>query len=164
MMQIFKRWTILIAFSFLLAGCGDNEEQVDLLFFTDIEETEVEKLRTTVQGQLDDSLSQSIDLEVYSPVYERLISEIATHNGDVILVEADMISPAVLDPEGLVELDDIVTDSQTYIATNPKTEEEHVYGITISASEYSSHELVALIPIYSDYAKQAITVLEKLSE
>lgn len=165
MMQILKRWTILLTFSFLLAGCGDNEEQVTLLFFTDIEETAEEELITTVKSQLDDSLSQSIDLEVYSPVYERLISEIAGHNGDVILIDADMVTPAVLEPEGLVELDHIVTNSQTYMATNPKTGEEHVYGITINASVgSSSHELVALIPIYSDYAKQAITVLEKLSE
>lgn len=164
-MEILKRWTILITFSFLLAGCSNDEEQVNLLFFTDIKETAEEELRTTVEGQLDDSISQSIDLEVYSPVYERLISEIAGHNGDVILIDPDMISPAVLDPEGLVELDDIVTERKTYTATNPKTEEEHVYGITINASDGgSSHELVALIPIYSDYAKQAITVLEKLSE
>lgn len=176
MKRLWKQCMLTLFVLFTLVGCS-NEEGMNWLFFSQIpSEAEADVAAIVNEVNTSDS-ADALTIQLISPAYERLINEIASHHGDILFIDESMLYPAVLDPEGLVPLDEIAGEEfatlpSDYKAVHPDTGEEHVYVLPIEndsrlLSELgieTTNKLLALIPIYSDYSKQSLEVLKKLAE
>ncbi len=137
----------------ILSGCSSEDGLNISVFANEGQDSLIETIQTTLASE------QSIEIEQLPPHYERLITEIAAHNGDVLVVQQELINDTVLDPEGLVPLD-IDGGEQLVMVTNPETGEEEAYGLILPQS--TTTELIALIPVYSRYQDQAVALLQQL--
>lgn len=156
----------------ILGGCSDQDEAVEWIFFSEITSDAGEE----VEEKFKDMEGDSFTMHFYAAVYERLIGEIASHNGDILFVEADMLTPATFDIEGLLPLNSAVEKGkeipEEYKGFDPDTGEKNIYALPIDENSVLlkhfgvslDKPLVALVPIYSEQHEVSIEALKQLSK
>lgn len=158
----------------VLAGCGEKTDTLEILFFTQITEDKGDNVVNELDQIFPESTKQ-FQSKFYASVYERLIGEIAAHNGDILIVEADMLTPGTFDSEGLVPFkltenhkNEIPSD---YKLTNEKTNEDKIYAVPLDEKSALlekldielDKELVAMVPIYSEHQDLAVQMVMEFS-
>lgn len=165
---------IMIFLVLVLQGCGDKEKPVELLFFTSIpveNNDEIqEKLSTFAEAP-----SDNWKVQLYQPSFEKMLVEIAAHNGDVLFMSEELMS-AAYDPQGLVPLNEILTEQdrvkldESFIERDSDTTEEQIYAIPLSEEFLNKMEvnsqttILAFIPVYTEKKEQALEVLKTIME
>lgn len=158
-----------------MIGCSQSNDQFTILMFADIPSEKQEEVNKYVQHVLEVEESQ-YNLTVFPVTFERLVAEIATHNGDLLLIDEELMS-AAYDPDGLYELSDLrdvsLVETNPYFLINEDTGKREIYAIPIKRESLwfkemgidKEQSLVALVPIYSNkeaVAKQLIQSIGKL--
>ncbi|MCT1575743.1 hypothetical protein M3E13_05565 [Oceanobacillus kimchii] len=169
MYRLIKKFLIVLIVMLVLAGCGEKKDTLEILFFSQITEDIEDDVINELEQIYPESTKQ-FQSKFYASVYERLIGEIAAHNGDILIVEADMLTPGTFDSEGLVPFK-LTEDrknqiSQDYKLIYKKTNEEQVYAMPINKKSALFEnldieldmELVALVPIYSEHQDLAVQI------
>lgn len=160
----------------ILSGCSNKEDAISWMFFSELtNETGVELEELVMEHEMDVK-EETFNLQFFSPIYERLIGEIAAHNGDIIFVEEELLTPATFDAEGLQSLDAAVEEGKDipdkFKLTNLESGEENVYALPIEKDSILlknldidiNKSIVALVPIYSDKHNVSIKALADLSQ
>ncbi|MBM7540705.1 hypothetical protein [Amphibacillus cookii] len=150
-----------------LFGCSEQDVQ-HVLLFTELDHISQEEV---IEAWTNDRSLQTpvvdLNVEIIPPVYERLIMEIAAHNGDLLIIDTALLTPTILDPEGLVPLDEIVNQEQlteSFTAYHKVENTNHIYGIQLLTEDLipsikEPKEWVALIPIYVNDVNQSKQLL-----
>ncbi|MFC0558297.1 hypothetical protein [Halalkalibacter alkalisediminis] len=170
------KFLIPIIFIVTIIGCSNNEDKIELLFFSEIQ--------ATMQEEIEDMISNAISVEkdefivnIHPVTYERLIVEIASHNGDLLFLDEELMS-AAYDPDGLYRLDEALDDAwfalvpDKYKAIDSETGELHVYALPLNNESpflqtlgvELEAPLVAIIPVYSDNKAFSIKLLKYIIE
>lgn len=159
-----------------LNGCSSKEDAVNWIFFSTLTSETGAELEELMQENEIDINNENIDLQFYSPIYERLIGEIAAHHGDIIFVEEQLLTPVTFDAEGLQPLNEAIEEgkevSDKFKLIDPKSGEENIYGLPIEKDSFMlnllgtdiNEPIVAIIPIYSEKFDSSIKALEELSK
>ncbi|UOE93046.1 hypothetical protein [Alkalihalobacillus sp. LMS39] len=170
-----KRTRYFLFFIFVLlsmTGCSESNEQFTILVFADIPSEKQEEVNKYIQHVLEVEESQ-YDFTVFPVTFERLIAEIATHNGDLLLIDEELMS-AAYDPDGLYELSDInevsVIEPNPYFVINEETGKREIYAMPIQPDSLwfqkvgieIEQPLVALVPVYSNKEAMAKQLLQSI--
>lgn len=161
MKGLFK-FLIPIVFIVTISGCSNNEDKIEVLFFSEIQ--------NTMKGEIENIISGAVSIEAdefsvnLQPVtYERLIVEIASHNGDLLFIDEELMS-AAYDPEGLYPLEEALNDEliasipDRYRAIDTETGDIHVHALPLNNDSHFlrklgvelENPLVAIIPVYTN--------------
>ncbi|WP_017472013.1 hypothetical protein [Amphibacillus jilinensis] len=150
-----------------LFGCAEHEVQ-HVLLFTELDYSNQEQvIETWTNDRLIQTSKVDLNVEIIPPVYERLIMEIAAHNGDLLIIDTTLLTSTILDPEGLVPLDEIVNQNQVtehFTAFHKIENKDYVYGIQLITEDLipsirETKEWVALVPIYANDVNQSKQLL-----
>ncbi|WP_416151624.1 hypothetical protein ACM26V_11890 [Salipaludibacillus sp. HK11] len=174
--QFFVLSTICIIF--LLSACGNDDDNFNVLFFTEELSTltnvkEMEELITDSVPAIDEE-KFSVIFHVASP--EKLMVEIGGHQGDLIVVDERLLASAI-NPNGLYPLDNIAplgikeTMSEPHIQKDPDTEESRIYALPITNEAKVVRELgldleveiAGFVPVYVDDEALSIDLMEYLT-
>ena len=170
------KFLIPIVFIVTIIGCSNNEDKIEVLFFSDIQ--------ATMQEEIENRISTAVSIEndevvvnLHPVTYERLIVEIASHNGDLLFLDEELMS-AAYDPDGLFPLDEALDEEwlasvpDKYKAINSETGEWHVHALPLN-DEFPflqtlgvelQNPLVAIIPVYTDNKAFSIELLKYIIE
>ncbi|BAC14041.1 hypothetical protein ACFQ4N_06980 [Oceanobacillus iheyensis] len=173
--RFISKIVIALIFMLVLTGCGQKTDTLEILFFTEITEDTGDSLVNNLE-QIYPESALKFKSEFYASVYERLIAEIASHNGDILIVESNLLTPGSFDSEGLIPFE--LTDERKkdipkeYFLKNEKTKKDTIYALPIDENSdllgklniNLNSELVALVPIYSEHQDLAVQmVMEALT-
>ena len=160
----------------LLTGCQKEENSFDILVFSTLPDEALEEMKGLVKNEL------PIDLELkvsqYPPVDERLIVEIVSHAGDILIMDREFLA-SVYDAKELYDLTEFRHEEniieltsfglEALLADGEITEEVDVYDNSLKVSNLDTYynesepiELVAIIPKYIDDKDAAFSVIKKL--
>lgn len=165
----------------LLVACQNEEQEKDdftILIFSSLPELSAEKMKVFSK----EVLNHYSEIEMYPPVFERLVVEVASHHGDVIIVERDLL-PSIYDADGLYSLVELRNEINTVkldaseqgamIADEQISAEIDKYENALRIIEGTAFfyeenqyeevdELVVVIPIYTQFEKEAFALVERL--
>jgi hypothetical protein len=133
-----------------------------------------------MKGLAESEIPTNLELKVsqYPPVGERLIVEIVSHAGDILIMDREFLA-AVYDAKELYDLTEFRHDEnmieltsfelEALLADGEVTEEVDVYDNALKVSNLDTYynesepiELVAIIPKYVDDKDVAFSVIKKL--
>ncbi|RKL68179.1 hypothetical protein CR203_06745 [Salipaludibacillus neizhouensis] len=170
--QIFSGIMIL-----LLIGCaGEEGENLEVLVFSEslfdeVAQSEIDDL----VGDLWNSKSEMkpVESQFFLPLHERLLIEIASHNGDILLVNDEVLDMTV-DSEGLYAFDDYFPEDllqvpDVVLDSLPEDDQSNVYAYPLHHSDVFSEllndeKLYAIVPIYVDDPDSSFALLEGFIE
>ncbi|ARK29547.1 hypothetical protein [Halalkalibacter krulwichiae] len=175
-MRLTLKLLLPIVFIVIISGCNNNEDTFDLLIFSEIQNSKVEEVERFVK-KADVFEEDKFTVQMHPVTYERLIVEIASHNGDLYLLDEELMS-AAYDPIGLYPLDEALNEDwflktpREYKALNPEEGIESVYAFPLgnqsnllnSLGVQLEKPLVAIIPIYSGNKAFSIELLQYIIE
>lgn len=172
---------ILLSFVFilLLMGCGkDADDQFQIQVFSNVPGITSEELEAHTKLERDSLIG--LDIQQYPPVAERLLVEIASQAGDMIIVDRELLGIAY-DSEALYPLATIRTDENAVVLT------EYERSLFLSEEEWQEEavilenalkvlmvdefkyeleddpiELIAVIPKKTKNKEVAFAILQKL--
>ena len=165
--------------SVILFGCKQEdaaENNFTVFIFSSLPESSREKMKVFTENEVD-----QFDIELYPPVFERLVAEVASHHGDVFILDRDLL-PSIYDSEGLLPLETFRDESNTVKLDEAEQEAlladghtgkvdiyENALKVTNGAALFydesnfsEEHELVAVIPVYTKHEQKAYNLIENL--
>ncbi|MCG1021867.1 hypothetical protein [Sutcliffiella horikoshii] len=152
----------------MLSACQGKDDGFQILVYTDLPQDAV----LTGKNKLIDGnfVDQEVQLQLYPGMLERLMVDIVSHTGDILIIEKEML-PSILDPIGLEALDVVVDEDGEEIESELWAEDEdgmeRIYAIPIPMEHPIfngvpfQNELVAVIPKYGDDREKAFTILRQ---
>ncbi|SEN53116.1 hypothetical protein SAMN04488134_101292 [Amphibacillus marinus] len=149
-----KRYFLVIILVLVITGCA-KQDQLDVLVFG-----------SDQPAQLQIANNQQANVELLSNNYERLIMEIASHNGDVLVVDQTLVNTTVFDPEGLVPLDNLLAGDNNLTAlkgTDPNSGETNTYGLKIEGQSDQNQTFIVMVPKYSRNQADALAIIAALT-
>ncbi|KHF40225.1 hypothetical protein [Halalkalibacter okhensis] len=161
-MKVLGKIIFLFTCLMMIIGCNSNEENYKVLFFSDMPESVHENIETLVNEAIDIERAD-LELLMFPVTYERLVVEIAGHNGDLLFLKEELMS-AAYDPVGLIPLDEVIDQAtfdqipNDYKNVHEETGKTHVHALPINNESpflkrlgvTLDEPLVAIIPIYSE--------------
>ncbi|MCL7748252.1 hypothetical protein [Halalkalibacter alkaliphilus] len=146
----------------MIVGCNNNDEKYTLLFFSEIPESAQDEIEAVVKEAINIE-ETDFELNMFPVTYERLVVEIAGHNGDILFLKEELMS-AAYDPVGLIPLDEVIDQAtfdqipNDYKNVHDETGKTHVHALPIDNESpflkrlgvTLDEPLVAIIPIYSE--------------
>ena len=160
----------------LLTSCQKEENTFDILVFSTLPDVALEE----VTGLAKSELPTNLELKVpqYPPVAERLIVEIVSHAGDILIMDREFLA-SVYDAKELYDLTEFRNEENTIdltsfelealMADGEVTEEVDVYDNALKVINLDTYynesepiELVAIIPKYIEDKEVAFSVIKKL--
>ncbi|WP_100406468.1 lipoprotein [Bacillus solitudinis] len=171
------RWFALITVALGLTACGGDEvETIKIAFYSGLSHDLADDIEVMVGNGLGEMVEEPT-IELHPGMYERLIVDLATHEGDLLILREELMSMA-FDSEGLIPLDAAIDEaffsqiSSRYKDVNEETGEQHVYAIPLENDSLFLRELgveleeplIAIVPIFSDYYDEAIEVIAHLAQ
>ncbi|MFC0473299.1 hypothetical protein ACFFHM_23045 [Halalkalibacter kiskunsagensis] len=162
------RLLLLIVLIVMVSGCGNKEDKFEVFFFSDIPSSFAEGIENVIKEAV--SVEEEFELFMFPVTYERLVVEIAAHNGDIFFLKEELMSAAYA-PEGLVPLEKAVSEelfenTNEYKDVNSETGETHLYAVRIDNSSpllkgiELQDPLVAIVPVYSDKEALSLELLQ----
>lgn len=172
-MQFFTGIMMLV-----LVGCSGEEEsgKLELLVFNEslfdeAAQAEVHDLVADLWSQRSDV--KPVESQFFLPIHERLLIEIASHNGDILLVSDEVIDMTI-DPTGLHAFDDYFSEDLLHVPdvvqdSLPDDDRTQVYAYPLHHSEAFSEllneeELYAIVPVYVDDPDSSFALLKAFVE
>ncbi|WP_035663876.1 hypothetical protein [Halalkalibacter akibai] len=166
---------IPIVFIVIISGCSNNEDKTHVLFISSIPHTLAEEVEDVVSSAV--QMHEDLRVQMHPMSYERLMVEIAVHNGEILFLDEQLMS-AAYDPTGLVPLDEILNDEweslipDDYRAVDEKTGQTHVYAIPFNNDSSFlenlgvelENPLVAIVPIYAENKAFSMELLQYIME
>jgi hypothetical protein len=163
------RLLMMIIVIIMISGCSNKEDKFEVFFFSDIPSSFSEGFGSVAKEAVSVEDDQ-FELFMFPVTYERLVVEIAAHNGDIFFLKEELMS-AVFAPEGLVPLEDVVSEDlierdDDYRAVHPETGDTHLYAVRIDNNSpllegiELQDPLVAIIPIYTDKEELSLELLQ----
>lgn len=171
----------LVSSVLLLSACGNDNEEFEVLFFTEelnalIDDEERGSLEQLIADRIPDIHEDQFNVTFHVAIPEKFFVEIAAHQGDLIFVDEGLI-PAVINAEGLHSLNEVTSAqldenlSEPYRQLNPDTEEEEIYALPINNDTVLIQELgveindtiAGFIPLYTNKEELAKEVIEYLA-
>ncbi|AOV08606.1 hypothetical protein BI350_14395 [Sporosarcina ureilytica] len=169
-----------MSFVFLLVGCQkEDDNQFRIQVFSNVPAIAFEELEAHTNYNDVNLIDFKIDR--YPPVAERLLVEIVSHSGDLIIMDRAILGTAydseelhsldsLMTEENAVELTDIELELFTTDAEIDKVENEEIILKNalrvINSDEFiidsEPIELVAVIPKYTKSKEMAFSILEEL--
>lgn len=159
----------------ILTSCQKAEEnQFTIQVFSNVPKITIDELEAHTKVTFDKAIDYAV--EQYPPVPERLLVEIVSHSGDVIIVDRTILGTAY-DSEALYSLESLRTAENIVKLTNEEvplfttdstTDEEIILENAlrvVSIEEMTNSEsddLVAVIPKYTKDHEMAFSILEGL--
>ncbi|WP_416151155.1 hypothetical protein ACM26V_09380 [Salipaludibacillus sp. HK11] len=171
--------TVLLGFMSLslLIGCSNKDDSFDFLFFVDsfIHDQPEQQMRELVDENLIENSVEQISTTFFVPMEERLIIEIASHNGDILFLNREMTERA-MDPEGLHAFDDhlsletLANIPDQERKRHPDTNEWKVYAFPVSQTKIfkdnvslqGGEEVFAIIPVYVEDPVASFNLIKEL--
>lgn len=169
---------LLISFSLLLlVSCQEKEdERFQILVFSSIPENSLNEMKGLTKNIVNSQME--FDVKLYPAVAERLLLEIVSNAGDILIMERDLLATAY-DSDELYELVEFSTKENTILiseselealrAAGEEIEENAVYSNALRVTNMDeqvihteSIELVVIIPKYTKNKDIAISILENL--
>lgn len=170
---------LLISLPLLLTACGNDEKGYEVLIFTEeiSSETTEEEITEVLVEMLPHLSEENFSVIFHLAVADKFFMEAAAQHGDLMIADEYMLE-AVMDPEGLVPLEESITanagdiPADPYQQAHPDTGEMHYYAVPLNQEmrifkelEISMEEPVsAFIPAYSEHQELSSQVLEKIME
>lgn len=167
--------TLLILTLFLLIenGCSQKEEQLNLLFFSELPTTVEDEVASFITKKIEKE--NKLQLEFYPFHHEKLTIELAGRNGDIFFVPQEDVKN-LIDPVTFTILTEVINDtsfegvSEQFKGKHPDTGELQVYAIPVGNDSLLMKEigmtlqkpLAAFIPDYSEEKEEAIELLKYL--
>ncbi|QUW21572.1 hypothetical protein JSQ81_17520 [Sporosarcina sp. Marseille-Q4063] len=162
----------------LLTGCQKEENSFDILIFSTLPDEALEEMKGLAKSEIPTKLEFKVSQ--YPPVNERLIVEIVSHAGDILIMDREFLA-SVYDAKELYDLTEFRNEENTIeltsfelealLADGEVTEEADVYDNALKVSNLNTYynesepiELVAIIPKYIDDKDVAFSVIKKLVE
>jgi len=175
MRHLITRLLTILAVLVVLSGCGEKEEAVEILFFSDITKETGLRLIDELENTYPE-YDQKFNSKFNAAVYERLVGEIAAHNGDILIVEADMLTPATFDSEGLMPFE--ISEEhkkeipKQYSLMDEETGEENIYALPIDSNAALFRNLaielekplVAMVPVYGEHLDLSMKLVMEFSK
>ncbi len=160
----------------LLTGCQKEENSFDILVFSSLPDEALEEMKGLAKSELPTDLE--LKISQYPPVAERLIVEIVSHAGDILIMDREFLA-AVYDSKELYDLTEFRNEDNTIeltsfelealLADGEITEEVEVYDNALKVINFDVYynesepiELVAIIPKYIDEKEIAFSIINKL--
>lgn len=161
----------------LLVSCQqEKDDHFEILVFSSIPENALEEMKGLAKEELQGNTG--FDVKLYPAVAERLLLEIVSNAGDILIMERDLLATAY-DSDELYPLDVFRTKENTIELTKfeleglqaegEETKEDEVYLNALRVTNIPAYhidseliELVAIIPKYTKDKEVAISILEKL--
>ncbi|WP_339147500.1 MULTISPECIES: hypothetical protein [unclassified Sutcliffiella] len=152
----------------MLTACKGKDDGFQILVYTDLPQDSV----LTGKNKLGNGkfVDQEVQLQLYPGMLERLMVDIVSHTGDILIIEKEML-PSILDPIGLEALDVVVEEGGERIQSELRAEDEggmeRIYAIPIPMEHPIfngvpiQNELVAVVPKYGDDREKALTILRQ---
>ena len=160
----------------LLTSCQKEENSFDILVFSTLPDEALEEITGLAKSELPTNLELNVPL--YPPVGERLIVEIVSHAGDILIMDREFLA-SVYDAKELYDLTEFQNEENTIeltsfelealMADGEVTEEVDVYDNALKVINLDTYynesepiELVAIIPKYIEDKEVAFSVIKKL--
>ena len=164
--------------SIILFGCrqdGELEKNFTVIIFSSLPESSLEKMKVFTENGVDE-----FEIQLYPPVFERLVAEVASHHGDVFILDRDLL-PMIYDSEGLLSLETFRDESNT-VKLNKEEQEAlldegnekmDIYENALKVANGTAlfhdesnfneeNELVTVIPVYTKHEEEAYSLVENL--
>lgn len=151
-----KKFLVVILLSLTLVGCSyggvanHDPDTLQVIFLSTIPVSYDEALEDYIRDILSEEVKEGLDVEVTltMPNFDRLTIEIFNREADMIIVEGWLIPP-LLDPLGLVPLDQFYDDvdpavRSTYMTENEEGTDEHLFLIPLNEGS-GFHEYTGFI-------------------
>ncbi|MDT8859784.1 hypothetical protein N0O92_06025 [Alkalihalobacillus sp. MEB130] len=175
-MKVLGKMLLFVMCLLMIVGCNKNEEKYKLLFFSEIPESAQEDIEAVVKEAIDIE-ETGFELLMFPVTYERLVVEIAGHNGDILFLKEELMS-AAYDPVGLIPLDEVLDQATfeqipyEYKNVDKDTGETHVHALPLNNESpflkrlgiELEEPLVAIIPIYSENKAFSIELLRYIMD
>ena len=173
----FIRFFLLAILSLLLlTSCQKEENTFDILVFSTLPDEALEEIAALAKSELPTNLELNVPL--YPPVGERLIVEIVSHAGDILIMDREFLA-SVYDAKELYDLTEFRNKENTIeltsfelealMADGEVTEEVDVYDNSLKVINLDTYynesepiELVAIIPKYIEDKEVAFSIIKKL--
>jgi hypothetical protein len=163
---------IPIVFLVIISGCSNKEDKLELIFFSDLSSSKLEEIENIVQSAVAIDETE-FEVNMYPVTYERLIVEIASHNGDILFLDEELMS-AAYDTEGLHPLNEILNEDwisripSDYKEAHAETGETYVYALPLDNQSpflqdlgvKLENPLVAIVPVYTKNKAFSTEVLQ----
>lgn len=146
------RWlgVVLCVFFLFLMGCSKEEERrLHIMAFSDELYEQQEALKPFLT-------KDHVTFTVFPTILERFVVELVGHEADLLLVDGSLTE--AIDPEGLVELDELEGVSV------PVHEEEETVALSLQELLVEvvqlEQEHLLLVPVYSDQQQEALAFVK----
>ena len=171
------RLFLLAFFSLLLlTSCQKKENTFDILVFSTLPVEALEEITVLAKSELPTNLE--LEVPQYPPVVERLIVEIVSHAGDILIMDREFLA-SVYDAKELYNLTEFGNEENTIeltsfeldalMADGEVTEEDDIYDNALRVINLDTYynesepiELVAIIPKYIEDKDIAFSIIKKL--
>jgi len=160
----------------LITGCKQEENQFEILIFSSLPDEALAEMKGLATDEVDSTFE--FNISKYPPVGERLIVEIVSHSGDILIMDRELLA-AIYDTEELYNLTEFQNDEnkieltsfelEALMADGEITEPVDVYDNALKIISLEPYfiesepvELVAVIPKYIKNPETALAVIQKL--
>ena len=163
-------WLISFIAAFCLSACQGKTNGIDVLIFSDMSKGMKDQLvEKAFQPE-----QETYSVHIFPAVPEKLLVEITSKEGDVMLVPEEMFR-TYDDPESFQLLEEMEIGDQAegpYTVEDKKTGKPVDYAVQINKGKkklngytFQLHrEMVAFIPVYADKTKEALSLMKQLRE
>lgn len=170
---------LFIYFLSFLTGCQKEDDHFQVMVFSSLPESSLEKMKVLASDLLGDDID--FDIKMYPPIFERIIVEVVDHAGDILIMERELLS-SIYDKEGLYQLDTLGNkenaielnnfEQEALLADGEATEAVDIYPNALRVINYGPFigrdedgkplEIVAVIPKYTAYEEISFELSKKL--
>lgn len=163
-MKTLKKAMLLVGLSLiiLLAACQSDGEQMKVIVFSD----EIYEQKDKIEAEL--LLDQETEVTFFPEVEERLLTELASHQSSLLIVE-EALAHQMVEYEALIPLEGFQSDQALNQYSKNEANEEEIKALNLNKSTVIESNDVELtedhmigIPVYSPEQEKATELLNIL--